>query len=70
MVDDRILGVARLRMKAGSRMPIPPRALPARWAFADHIDRLVANKSAPSPRKGKARGEIRGETIALTAVLC
>ena len=33
------------------------------------MDRLAASKSAPGP-KGKARGEIRGETIALTAVLC
>ena len=41
----------------------------ARLAFADHMDRLVASKSAPSP-KGKALGEIRGVTIALTTALC
>ena len=41
----------------------------ARLAFADHMDRLVASESAPGP-KGKALGEIPGETIALTAVLC
>jgi hypothetical protein len=31
-------------------------------AFVDYMDRLVASESSP--------GEIRGETIALTAVLC
>jgi hypothetical protein len=38
-------------------------------AVADHMYRLASSKSAPAP-KGKAPGEIRGETIALTAVLC
>jgi hypothetical protein len=32
------------------------------WPFVDYMDRLVASESSP--------GEIRGETIALTAVLC
>ena len=51
-------------------MPFPPfhRHALARLAFADHIDRLVANKSPPGP-KGKALEEIRGETIALTPAL-
>ena len=49
-------------------MPIPPAHFDS-LGLADHMDRLVANKSAPGP-KGKALEEIRGETIALTAVLC
>jgi hypothetical protein len=49
-VDDRILAGRQTKNETGQQNAHSTRRTLARWAFADHMDRLVANKSAPGPK--------------------